>query len=89
MLSFELKGGIENGVKFSEVKIIYVPFEKINILMSEIVCHQSMKIATLAVSLGGVESLICHPASTTHNDRCVTPEAKKAGGITDTLLRLR
>ncbi len=42
-----------------------------------------------AVSLGGVESLICHPASTTHCDAYVTPEDKKTAGITDNLLRLR
>ena len=30
-----------------------------------------------------------HPASMTHNDRCVPPEMKNASGITDGLLRLR
>ncbi len=45
------------------------------------ICH--------AVSLGGVESLICQPASTTHSDACVTPEDKKIAGITDSLIRLR
>ena len=43
----------------------------------------------LAVSLGGVESLIEHPASMTHCDNCVPPETKKASGITDGLIRLR
>ena len=45
--------------------------------------------AILAVSLGGVESLVEHPASMTHCDRHVTPEEKKAGGITDGLIRFR
>ena len=43
----------------------------------------------LAVSLGGVESLIEHPASMTHCDHHVSPEMKKASGITDGLIRLR
>jgi cystathionine gamma-synthase len=41
---------------------------------------------TLAESLGGVESLIAHPASMTHAS--MTPEQREAAGITDGLLRL-
>ncbi|QAU25000.1 cystathionine gamma-synthase [Dyella sp. M7H15-1] len=41
---------------------------------------------SLAESLGGVESLIAHPASMTH--AAMTPEARRAAGIADTLLRL-
>ena len=48
-----------------------------------------MKLAVMAVSLGGVETLVEHPASTTHNDKCVPREVKIASGITDGLLRLR
>ena len=40
----------------------------------------------LAVSLGGTESLACHPASTTHSG--VPPENRLAVGITDGLIRL-
>ena len=40
----------------------------------------------LAESLGGVESLICHPASMTHAG--MTPEARSTAGIGDGLLRL-
>lgn len=40
----------------------------------------------LAVSLGGTESLICHPASTTHSG--VPLESRRAAGITDGLIRL-
>ena len=41
---------------------------------------------TLAESLGGVESLIAHPATMTH--AAMTPEARAAAGISDGLLRL-
>ena len=41
---------------------------------------------TLAESLGGVESLVAHPASMTH--AAMTPEARAAAGIPDGLLRL-
>lgn len=41
---------------------------------------------TLAESLGGVESLVAHPASMTHAS--MTPEARKNAGISDGLIRL-
>ena len=41
---------------------------------------------TLAESLGGVESLVAHPATMTH--AAMAPEARAAAGITDGLLRL-
>jgi len=41
---------------------------------------------TLAESLGGVESLVAHPASMTH--AAMTPEVRAKAGITDGLLRL-
>ncbi len=41
---------------------------------------------TLAESLGGVESLVAHPATMTH--AAMTPEARRAAGIGDGLLRL-
>jgi len=45
-----------------------------------------VKVATLAVSLGNVDTLIQHPASMTH---CNTPRDKRlAAGITDGLVRL-
>jgi methionine-gamma-lyase len=46
----------------------------------------SVKLCQLAVSLGGVESLIQHPASMTHFS--MGKEARVAGGITDGLVRL-
>jgi cystathionine gamma-synthase len=41
---------------------------------------------TLAESLGGVESLVAHPATMTHSS--MTPEARASAGIKDNLLRL-
>ncbi|ACK49307.1 O-succinylhomoserine (thiol)-lyase [Methylocella silvestris BL2] len=47
---------------------------------------ESVRIFTLAESLGGVESLIAHPATMTHAS--MAPEARAAAGIKDNLLRL-
>lgn len=46
----------------------------------------NVKLALLAVSLGGVETLIQHPASMTHS--AVSHEDKIAAGISDDLVRL-
>ena len=46
----------------------------------------SLKLATLAVSLGGVETLIQHPASMTHAG--MSRESRLQAGITDGLVRL-
>ena len=40
----------------------------------------------LAVSLGGTESLVCHPASTTHSG--VAPEVRAQAGVVEGLVRL-
>ncbi len=47
---------------------------------------EALELFTLAESLGGVESLIAHPATMTH--AAMTPEARATAGITDGLLRL-
>jgi cystathionine beta-lyase/cystathionine gamma-synthase len=44
------------------------------------------KVFTFAESLGGIESLACHPASMTHGS--IPREIREARGLTDTLLRL-
>lgn len=49
------------------------------------VLMDNVKLALLAVSLGGVETLIQHPASMTHSK--VALEAKLKSGITDGLVR--
>ena len=41
---------------------------------------------SLAESLGGVESLVAHPATMTH--AAMDPEARRVAGISDTLIRL-
>jgi methionine-gamma-lyase len=46
----------------------------------------TVKLSTLAVSLGGVETLIQHPASMTHLS--MGAEARKDAGITEGLVRL-
>lgn len=47
---------------------------------------ETVNLATLAVSLGGVETLIEHPASMTHAS--MTTEDRELAGITDNLIRL-
>lgn len=64
MLSFELKGGMQAGIRLME----------------------RVRLATLAVSLGNVDTLIEHPASMTHGS--VPREDRLNQGITDGLVRL-
>ncbi|MBT3228664.1 MAG: PLP-dependent transferase [Candidatus Marinimicrobia bacterium] len=64
MISFEVKGGLENG------KTVL----------------NNVKIPQLAVSLGGYESLIQHPASMTHAN--IPEDERVDAGITDGLVRL-
>lgn len=47
---------------------------------------KSLKLIALAISLGGVESLICHPASMTHAS--IPKEIRQQMGISDRLIRL-
>lgn len=47
---------------------------------------ESLKLVTLAESLGGVESLVCHPSSMTHAS--IPEEIRRKVGITDGLIRL-
>jgi len=64
MLSFEIKGGLEEAKRFLE----------------------SVRLFALAESLGGVESLIEHPALMTHAS--VPKEIREQGGLTDSLIRV-
>lgn len=64
MISFELKGGIEESKRFLE----------------------SCKVFSLAESLGGVESLMEHPAIMTHAS--IPKETRESLGITDGFVRL-
>jgi cystathionine gamma-synthase len=45
-----------------------------------------VRLFSLAESLGGIESLVAHPASMTH--AAMDPEARRRAGIADSLLRL-
>jgi cystathionine gamma-synthase len=64
MVSFTLKGNVENVRRFIE----------------------ALKVFSLAESLGGVESLVAHPATMTH--AAMSESARERAGIVDTLLRL-
>jgi methionine-gamma-lyase len=64
MLSFEVKGGFQAGVR----------------------CVESLRLAALAVSLGGHETLVTHPASTTSVG--IPKEDRERAGITDGLIRV-
>lgn len=47
---------------------------------------ESLELVSLAESLGGVESLVCHPATMTHAS--IPADIRKKVGITDGLIRL-
>jgi len=47
---------------------------------------RSIRLAHNAVSLGGMETLVCHPATTTHAG--CTEEERRIAGITDGLVRI-
>ncbi len=64
MITFFLKGGIDEARRFLE----------------------AVRVFALAESLGGVESLIEHPAIMTHAS--VPPEMRRSLGISDTMIRL-
>ena len=64
MVSFRLRGGLEETKRFFGALRLILPAE----------------------SLGGVESLACHPATMTH--AAFPPEERQRVGITDNLVRL-
>ena len=64
MLSFELKGGLEAGIR----------------------CMNRIKFCTLAPTLGDVDTLILHPASSSHI--AVPKEIRLQNGITDGMIRV-
>ncbi|KLI75388.1 MULTISPECIES: trans-sulfuration enzyme family protein [Lacticaseibacillus] len=47
---------------------------------------EALQLPIFAVSLGGVESILSHPATMSH--ACLTAEERAAQGVTDSLLRL-
>jgi len=50
---------------------------------------QNVRVIQLAVSLGGVDSLISNPASMTHGPMIMTQEERDENGIGDGQIRLR
>ena len=46
----------------------------------------STSLFKLAESLGGIKSLLCHPAQMTH--KSIPPERRRSGGVADSLVRL-
>lgn len=63
-----------------------ISFELRGGMEAGVVLMNSVRLAALAVSLGGVETLISHPASMTHAS--MAREKRLAAGITDGLVRL-
>ncbi len=63
-----------------------ISFEMKDGLMAGKTLMNEVRLCMLAVSLGGVESLIQHPASMTHSK--MDKEAREKSGITDGLVRL-
>ena len=47
---------------------------------------EAVEVFSLAESLGGIESLVAHPATMTHAS--MSPDARRVAGISDSLLRL-
>ncbi len=50
---------------------------------------QAVRLINLAVSLGGTESLIEHPATMTHSKDYVAEDEYEGEGISDGLIRFR
>ena len=68
------------------IKLFYflLTLNKDEICQKTFVKH--LQLFTLAESLGGVESLICHPATMTH--AALSPDAQENAGIGSNLFRL-
>ena len=62
-----------------------IAFELKGGMQAGVALMEHVRISTLAVSLGNVDSLISHPASMTHST--VSPEIRQAMGISDGLVR--
>ena len=63
-----------------------VSFEVVGGLKGVAACVEGLEYFSLAESLGGVESLVAHPASMTH--AAMAPDARARAGIDESLLRL-
>ena len=63
-----------------------ISFELKGGLKAGAILMDSVKLMTLAVSLGAIDTLIQHPASLTHSN--IPKEHREKAGITDGLVRL-
>ena len=63
-----------------------ISFELKGDVQSGITLMNSVRLCSLAESLGAVETMITHPASMTHAS--VPKEVREARGLTDSLVRL-
>jgi cystathionine gamma-synthase len=63
-----------------------VSFELVGGMAGVRACVEGLRLFSLAESLGGVESLIAHPATMTH--AAMDPDARARAGISESLLRL-
>jgi len=59
------------------------------ILLGVVAPVQSLRSFKLAVSLGGVDSLVEHPASMSHGPFCMNDQDRQAANIDPALIRLR
>lgn len=59
---------------------------EVGALANAVAFTKALKVFTLAESLGGVESLVCHPVSMTHGS--IPKEQRDRLGVTDGLVRL-
>lgn len=98
-LAVRMKAHNENGRKFAEhlkshpkVSRVYYPgfsgmvSADFNLDASQVKkLASSFSLFTLAESLGGIESLVCHPASMTHAS--IPPDIREKSGLKDTCLR--
>ena len=57
--------------------------------MLRLVLFQNLHIAQLAVSLGGVETLVSHPATMTHGPMIMSDQEREAAGIKPGQVRIR
>ena len=64
--------------------VSFIPFD--NKFETSKKIAENLKLFTLAESLGGIESLCCHPASMTHSS--IPAEERKKSGLVESLLRL-
>lgn len=66
-----------------------IAFEMKNGLEAARSLVESVKVISLGVSLGGVDSLISHPATMTHGPMIMNDEERKKARVTPGLIRLR